>query len=76
MAARNPRVRSLAAKKAITKRHYGPDADTTDIDRELQDTRAEAFIAEWLADAPKPTPEQIDRLRALLPAVRRRNAGA
>ncbi|WP_156184864.1 hypothetical protein [Allosalinactinospora lopnorensis] len=67
MAARNPTRRSLAARKAITTRHH-PDADTSDLDREIKVAGLAERIREVVNSAPALTPEDAARLRALLPA--------
>jgi hypothetical protein len=47
LAARDPRVRKLAARIAITERHH-PDADTSDLRLALRQARGEESIGRLL----------------------------
>lgn len=59
------RSRSLAGKLGSTMRHH-PDADVSDIRRELAAARIQDRIEEVLADAPPLTAAQIDRLTVIM----------
>ncbi|WP_406306236.1 hypothetical protein OHA61_33945 [Streptomyces sp. NBC_00885] len=56
---------SIAGRIAITKRN-DPDADLTELQRELKTVRLADHIRAAVETAPLPTPEQLERLRALL----------
>ncbi|MBU3870255.1 hypothetical protein KN815_41300 [Streptomyces sp. 4503] len=65
-------ISSEAAKvraRIAGKKRQNPDADVTDDQRELKMTTLEDYVQRVIASAPLPTPEQIARLRALLPPV-------
>jgi hypothetical protein len=51
------------------KRRQDPHADITEEQRELKTLTLEDHIRRVVDSAPTPTPEQIARLRALLPPV-------
>jgi hypothetical protein len=57
-----PSVHEARARLAATKRHH-PDADTTVLESELAAANAEVFLRRIVK---RLTPEQADRLRALL----------
>ncbi|MBG0853813.1 hypothetical protein I2W78_18650 [Streptomyces spinoverrucosus] len=58
----------LRARIAGRKRQ-NPNADVADDQRELKTLSLEEHIRRVVENAPAPTPEQIARLRALLPPV-------
>ncbi len=58
------------ARLAAAKRHH-PEADTSEIARDLKAARAEDYIRKLVDEAPPLTPEQRDRL-----ALRLRGEGA
>ncbi|WP_240135091.1 hypothetical protein [Streptomyces sp. MUM 178J] len=70
-----PDVQQLKRRLGGYIRHGNHDA-AEKVRRELKAARVEAFVAEWLADAPRPTPEQVERLRELLPPADRQSRGA
>ncbi len=53
------------ARLAATRRHH-PDADTSNLERDLRVARAEDYIKRLIDDAPPPTPEQRAQLALLL----------
>jgi hypothetical protein len=55
----------LAARKAITTRHH-PDADTSDLDRDLAAAALEEHIRKIVDSAPPLSPDQRTRLALLL----------
>ena len=63
--AHTPEQRTTSARIAAIKRH-NPDADVSGLKKELETLTLEQRIAEYVAAAPLPTPEQRDRLAALL----------
>ncbi len=65
MAAKDPTSRRLSSRIAATTRHH-PNADTTELRRDLRAARAEDYIRRIVDQAPPLTPEQRDRLALLL----------
>lgn len=63
-----PEQRRLHATIA-TRTRWAPDApaDIDDLRRDLRVSLLEGHIREVVDSAPPPTPEQVERLRALLP---------
>lgn len=58
------------AKVAALKRHRAPDdPDVLDAERDLTVARAEDYIRAVVASAPPLRPDDVERLRALLPAA-------
>jgi uncharacterized membrane protein len=53
------------ARLAATRRHH-PDADTTDLRRDLRAARAEDYIKKLVDVAPQLSPEQRAKLAVLL----------
>jgi hypothetical protein len=64
----SPDAAKLRARIAGKKSH-NPDADVTEERRELKALTLEEHIQRVISTAPVPTPEQLSRLRALLPPV-------
>lgn len=64
----SPDAAKLRASIAGKKRHH-PDADVTEEQRALKALTLEEYVQRVISTAPVPTPEQLDRLRALLPPV-------
>ncbi|MGW4581950.1 hypothetical protein ACWELP_24975 [Rhodococcus aetherivorans] len=60
-------TRKLVATLGATRRHH-PDADTTDIRRELAASTIEDHVRAVVAQAPPLTDEQRERIAALLRA--------
>lgn len=65
----SPETAKLRARIAGRK-SQNPDADVTEEQRELRTLTLEEHIRRVVENAPTPTPEQIARLRALLPPGR------
>lgn len=63
----NPKT--ARAKLAAATRHH-PDEDHTNLQRELAAAKLESYVARIVAEAPPLTPEQLDRVSALLRAGR------
>ncbi len=61
----SPRLRRLNGTYGAVKRHH-PDADTTDLRRELAAVKLEDYIASVVDAAPPLSATQRDRLAALL----------
>lgn len=57
----DPDSRRVRATLAATRRHH-PDADTTELEDELERARIDARIDELVRSAPKMTTEQAARL--------------
>lgn len=61
---------SKAQRETITEimrvKKSNPDADVTHLKTELKTATLEKRIAEYVSQAPVPTPEQCERLAALL----------
>jgi hypothetical protein len=56
------------ARRAAAARHHGADSpEAVQAAGELEDAKREAAIVAAVAAIPAPTPEQIARIRALLP---------
>jgi hypothetical protein len=60
-----PSVYEARARLAATKRHH-PNADTTALEEDLRAANAEAYLQRVIDEAGMLTPEQFERLRALL----------
>jgi hypothetical protein len=67
MPAHDPRVRHASSRIAAAAR-WNPGADTADLAADLTRARDDERIDEIVAAAPRLTPEQAAKLRALLPA--------
>jgi hypothetical protein len=71
---------SQAQRETITKimraKRRNPDADVSDLRRELKTLTLEERIKAYVATAPLPTPEQRDRLAALLTSPQGRSEPA
>ncbi len=66
----SPAYRSANARVGVLSRLHGPDSLRTAEARVERDVVGiEERLAALIDSAPAPTPEQIDRLRRLLPAV-------
>lgn len=65
MAALDPRVRAISSEIAHRTR-WEPDADLTDLRRELALARVEARVNAAVADAPPLPPDLCTRLRELI----------
>jgi len=61
----SPSTRRLQGAYAATVRHH-PDADSTELRRELAASRLADHVRRIVAEAPPLTPEQRDRIAALL----------
>ncbi|MEQ7124720.1 hypothetical protein ABN034_09355 [Actinopolymorpha sp. B11F2] len=69
------RVRTAKSRLAAARRWH-PNADTTDLDRDLKFANAEDYIRRLVDTAPPLTADQRDRLAVLLrPARKRRDDG-
>lgn len=64
----SPETAKIRARIA-GRRRQTPDADVTEEQRELKTVTLEEHIRRVVETAPIPTPEQIARLRDLLPPV-------
>lgn len=73
MPARDPDHRTLASRKRALGRWH-PDADTTELDRELKNARASEYVRRLVDELPPLTEVQRARLAALLLAPRDRAA--
>ncbi len=69
MPARDPGHRSLANKKRALARWH-PDADTSELDRDLKAARASEYVRRLVSEAPPLTELQRARLAALLLGAR------
>jgi hypothetical protein len=58
-----------ARSRVAHAKRYHPDADHTDLERDLAAANLEAYIRRVVDQAPPLTSGQIERLRALLPAL-------
>ena len=65
MPARDPAVRSITSKIGATQRHH-PDADTSDLRRDLRAAHLEAHVREVVDGFPPLTADQRGRLALLL----------
>jgi hypothetical protein len=65
MPARDQATRVISARLAAVERHH-PDADTSELRRQLRAARAEDYIRRLIDSAPPLTDEQRARLATLL----------
>lgn len=66
----SPAYRSANARVGVLARYHGadsPEAQQARVERDL--VGLEERLSALINSAPAPTPEQLDRLRRLLPAV-------
>jgi hypothetical protein len=66
-ASKNPAVASANARRMAIKRHH-PNADTSELDREIKEHKLADYIRELADTFPPLRPEQRDRLALLLRA--------
>jgi hypothetical protein len=75
MPSRDPKVRTISGRLAAVERHH-PDADTSELRRDLRAARAEEYVRALVDGFPPLTSEQRTRLALLLRASSRGGADA